>query len=303
MQTPINLQSLSNENKRKFKDSFDIIFTDCDGVLYDIRGVINNARETINELINEGKTIRYVTNNGSKSGAQLAERLKNRGFMNVTEESVVCPVGLMLDYFRDKLPQGKSVYVIGPQVICDELLWNKIHCFGPGRDEINEKHAENISKVEIEVPENVGAVVIELDIHINYLKILKAFTFLRNKDCLYVIMKPDETIPSGFGTQFPAAAAISAPITVASGRAPFLLGKPSAHLMEILKTMTNDPKRALFVGDNLMADILMGHMCSFKTVLVLTGVHNLDDVEKYARSKNAEELMYIPDFYTNSFRI
>ena len=63
--------------------------------------------------------------------------------------------------------------MIGPEIICEELLQHKIHCFGPDKDELDDKKTENISKVEIELPENVGAVVVGFDAHINYLKILK----------------------------------------------------------------------------------------------------------------------------------
>ena len=289
------------EEKKKFKESFDTIFTDCDGVLYNLKGVINNAPETINELINEGKTIRYVTSNVTKTRTQMVERLTKLGFVNVTEESVINPLGLIADYLRDKLPQGQSVYAIGPQGKCDELLRYKIPCFGPGKDEMDDKMIENVFRANsYELPENVGAVVVGPDFRVSYLKILKAMNFFAEKGLLIRCHQPGRGVRWESGLLIPGTAPISASITVASGRTPLHLGKPSRHLIQLLKTMAKDPERTLFVGDSLEADILTGHKCSFKTVLALTGNHNLDDVKRYAPSNGVKKQMYIPDFYVNT---
>ena len=70
--------------------------------------------------------------------------------------------------------------------------------------------------------------------------------------------------------------------------------------METVKSMAKDPKRALLIGHNLKVDIRMGHKSSFKTLFVSTGIDSLDDLIQYTASKNAQEQMYVPDFYTNS---
>ena len=66
-------------------NSFDTIFTDCDGVIYTTTGVINKAHEAVNELIKAGKTIRYITNNSTKTKLQVVQTLTNYGFSNITE--------------------------------------------------------------------------------------------------------------------------------------------------------------------------------------------------------------------------
>ena len=119
-------------------------------------------------------------------------------------------MGLLIDYLRDKLPKGESVYVIGPEIVCEELRRNKVKCFEPGKDEMDDEMTENIFEAEIEVPENVGAVLVGFNVHINYLKILKASRLLRNKNCLFIMLDPVENIPTRTGDLFPSTKAITA---------------------------------------------------------------------------------------------
>jgi phosphoglycolate phosphatase len=300
IQAPVNLKLLSLEEKKKFQDSFDTIISDCDGVLYNPNGVIRNAHEAVDKLAKQGKTVYYVTNT-TRSQAEMVKHLTGLGFVNVTEDSIVSAGSQLVKYLQERLTPDKAVYVIGRHALCEELLKHGIQCFGPGKDEMDERMIENIAATEIEIRGDVGAVVIGMDVHFNYLKLLKAFAYLKNEECLFIAMSLDDTFLTGRGTTMPSTGAIVGAIRVASGREPFNIGKPGTHLIEKLKTIVGDPRRTLFVGDKLNSDILMGNRCSFRTVLTLTGIHGLNDVEKYAKSKDADERMCVPDYYIDAF--
>ncbi|XKL61087.1 hypothetical protein PGB90_008144 [Kerria lacca] len=295
----IYFQSLSKEEKQQFIDSFDNIVTDCDGVLWNANGIIEAAPETINLLTCSGKCIFFITNNSSKTKAQFHSKFQKYGF-NVSEKNLFNTSTLTAKYLRNTLPSEKLVYVVGPEAVSDELKQYEIDSFGVGKEEVYDDILENIDKSPIEIKKNVGAVVVGFDKYINYIKILKAATYLKNKDCLFIATNTDETFPTSNEFIIPGTGAVLAGIQVASGREPFLIGKPSTYLSEVFKEEKIDPKRTLFIGDRCNTDILFGNKCSFKTLLVLSGVHSLEDVHKFETSSLKESKLSVPDYYTDS---
>ena len=94
---------------------------------------------------------------------------------------------------------------------------------------------------------------------------------------------------------------IVAAIQVASGREPYVVGKPSTYIAQALKEEKKiNPSRTLFIGDRCNTDIRMGNLCSYTTLLVLSGVHTIADVERYESSPKAEDQQSVPEYYTDS---
>ncbi|MDU6434910.1 MAG: HAD-IIA family hydrolase [Pantoea sp.] len=92
----------------------------------------------------------------------------------------------------------------------------------------------------------------------------------------FIATNPD-THARGF---VPACGALCAGIEKISGRRPFYVGKPSPYIMRAaLNKMQAHSEETVIVGDNLRTDILAGFQAGLETVLVLSGVSTLSDID------------------------
>lgn len=296
---PINFQSLTKEEKQEFFDSFDTVLSDCDGVLWNDSGVLGKAAQVFHDFIGQGKRVFYVTNNSTKTKKEFLTKFQKLGFP-ATEDNVCNTASLAATYFKENLDPSKSVYIVGAKSLAEELDNVGIKNFGAGREKDYDNIWEHMGRLAIEIDDNVGAVLVGFDEHICYVKMLKATTYVTKKDCLFVCTNKDETYPAKCCYTMPGTGAVVAGIEVAVGRPPFVLGKPSTYLAEHMTSKFNvDPKRTLFIGDRCNTDMLMGNKCSFKTLLVLSGVHSMEDVKKYQSSNREEDQLSVPHYYTN----
>merc|ERR1712150_371568 len=107
-------------------------------------------------------------------------------------------------------------------------------------------------------PDQVAAVVIGIDVGINYYKLARASNYLRqNPDCLFVGTNPDPRAPLGKVTIKPAGGSLVQAVSCVSGRSPNMIcGKPSSNLAKYLLSSRGwDPKRTCMVGDRTDTDI------------------------------------------------
>lgn len=85
------------------------------------------------------------------------------------------------------------------------------------------------------------------------------------------------------------------------GRKAVNMGKPDTYLCQVLmKNFNVDPARTLMIGDRANTDILLGKRCGFKTLLVLSGVTNMEEVEAWKVSSDPEENELVPDYYIDA---
>ncbi|KAK6630255.1 hypothetical protein RUM43_014954 [Polyplax serrata] len=296
---PKNLNTATANEIKKFLASFDTVLSDCDGVLWLEKQMIENSQHTMNKFFESNKKVFYVTNNNSLTREEFVEKCHSLGF-KATKENILCTSFLAAKYLKS-LNFNKKVYLIGNQGLVKELQKANIKHTDIGPDQV-ESTLDSYVKTKLKYDPDIGAVLIGFDAHFSYPKVLKAATYLKNPDCHFIATSTDETFPVGEKEQFvfPGSGAFVRCLEAVSGRKAFVVGKPNVYLKNIIRELADfDPSRTLMIGDRCNTDILFGNNCGFQTLLVLTGVTSVSDVEKYANSTDTEENKLVPQFFIN----
>jgi HAD superfamily hydrolase (TIGR01458 family) len=223
----------------------DTVLLDLDGTLYVGSRVVDGAPEVVRWLRERGLAVRFCTNTDSVTPAELAERLRGRGFP-VDEDELVTPVAVAVGLLGSE-PQARVLAVAAEGV--RELLADRLA--GP---------AERATHVLVADP-SYGAAYDDLD---------AAFRAVRDGAELWatqvnrVAVRDDgEHLDTGGWVRL---------LEYATGATARVLGKPSpAFFTSPLEALGREPGTALVVGDDLEADIGGGSAVGAATVLVRTG--------------------------------
>ncbi|XP_034253073.1 glycerol-3-phosphate phosphatase isoform X1 [Thrips palmi] len=289
----LNLSNMKPEDFKEFMNSFDTVLTDCDGVLWLGTTIIQGSPNAINFLKKSGKRIFYVTNNSTKTQKELLSKIDSMGF-NASEEEVVSTAYLAAKYLQEQGFKDK-VYVIGSTGITQEMDMAGIKHTDIGPDHMPSSLPQLISQ---KLDPEVKAVVVGFDEHFSYPKMLKAASYLARKDCLFVATNTDEQFPMNTELVIPGTGSIVRAVETCGARNAFVVGKPHSYISEFLvKTHKIDPTRTIMIGDRCNTDILLGKRCGFKTLLVLSGVSTVNEINSWKESSDEELRQLVPDFY------
>lgn len=225
----MSIKLATASQKQDFVEKFDYFLFDCDGVLWSGNHLLPGVCETLDMLRNQGKKVIFVTNNSTKSRTAYKAKLSSMG-INADIEEIFGSAYASAVYIKRvlKLPPTKKVYVIGESGIEEELESEGIRFCG-GTDPAERRPIKPEDYNDMRPDPSVGAVLCGLDTHINYLKLSRAYQYLRDPDCLFLMTNVDSTYPTS-GTLFPGAGACSAPLRFASGREGKALGKPNPEM-------------------------------------------------------------------------
>ncbi|MEV8136470.1 HAD hydrolase-like protein, partial [Microbacterium aurantiacum] len=112
------------------------------------------------------------------------------------------------------------------------------------------------------------------------LKRIGASRFIRG-GARFIATNPDATGPSTEGV-LPATGAITALITKATGMEPYVVGKPNPMMFRsALNRIGAHSETTGMIGDRMDTDIVAGIEAGLHTVLVLTGISDPAEIERY----------------------
>jgi 4-nitrophenyl phosphatase len=235
------------------------LILDMDGVLWKEDVPIGNLPYIFERIQKRGINVAFATNNGTHTPDQYVERLARHGIKVNSWQVVTSALGIA-NLLAQKFPNGGSVFAIGGAGVMEAL------------------HSCGFELLSIEEAKKAQAVVVGIDLQINFEKMREA-TLLVRRGIPFFATNPDKTFPTPRG-EIPGAGAWVSVIVMATGIEPIYAGKPSPYLIDIARKRLGTAKeQTLVVGDRLETDIASGQAAGCPVALVLSGVSRIEQVK------------------------
>lgn len=257
MQIPENFKEVISSKK-----SFII---DMDGVIYHGNRLLDGVHEFVEWLKKDNKEFLFLTNSSERSPRELSQKLQRLG-LSVSEDHFYSSAMATASFLQTQCPNG-SAYVIGEPGLVYALYEAGISMndYNPDYVVVGETRSYNYEKIE-------HAVQLVL------------------KGAKLIGTNPDLTCPSETGIA-PACKALAAPIELATGKSAYFIGKPNPLMMRhAMKKLGCHRTETIIIGDRMDTDIIAGIQTEVDTLLVLSGVTSIEEVDQFS---------YRPQFIVN----
>jgi NagD protein len=230
--------------------------TDMDGVLVHEGQAIPGAADFLTRLRERGRRFLVLTNNSIYTARDLRARLLASG-LDVPEAAIWTSALATAKFLDDQHPGG-SAYVIG-----EAGLTTAMHEIG---------YVLTDTKPDYVVLGETRTYSFEA--------ITKAIRLV-GAGARFIATNPDPTGPSAEGP-LPACGAVAALITKATGKEPYVIGKPNPMMFRsALNAIDAHSETTAMIGDRMDTDVVAGMEAGLETFLVLTGVMSRVEVEGY----------------------
>lgn len=222
---------------------------DMDGTLYLGDRLFDFTEELLCEIKKTGKRYLFITNNSSKSVNAYVEKLARLGICAEAEDFLTSSQATA--YYLKNNHSGKTLYVCGTESLKTELR-------------------ENGFKIT-ESTERAECIVMGFDTELTFKKLEDVSKMLCTRDIPYIATNPDYVCPTEFGS-VPDCGSVCDMIFNATGKRPFVIGKPSPLMIKLAAEKENIPlDKTAVVGDRIYTDIKSGLNAGALSVLVMSG--------------------------------
>jgi len=232
--------------------------SDMDGVMYRGSTLIPGARAFVDRLRAGGARFLFLTNHSGVTPADLVAKLDHLGIPGLEPHHFLTAARTAALFVSRQKP-GARVHVLGEPALSAEL--------------------EAVGLVVTD--HNPEYVVAGKTRDFDFARLKKAATFLA-AGARFIGTNPDKADPVEDGLE-PAAGAILAALEAATGKKPFIVGKPNALMMLIARQqLGTHSSETVMIGDRMDTDIVAGLEAGMTTCLVLSGVTRREDLDQYA---------------------
>jgi len=264
------------DNFKSVIDQYNIIFFDAFGVVKTYQGLVPGIEKTFAYLQQQKKDYYIVTNDASRSPAQLAETYHKLGLPAITADHIISSGMLTKEYLTLKV-QGGFVAYLGT----DE---SGHYIEGAGLQ------ALPVSQIDDSNIDKVNALIFLDDEGFDWFNDLnKAVNLLRKRTIPVIIANTDHAYPTTVKDVSIAVGGLAMMIEKIVGKEFIRFGKPDSQMFmfaydRIREHRPVSKKEIVMVGDTLHTDILGGNKFGLDTVLVLSGNTQEHEVETRIRS-------------------
>ncbi len=251
--------------------SFKAVIFDLDGVVYVDGDACPGAVEGIQSVRDAGLHVLFMTNNASRTPAQVADHLGAVGVKATAEEILnssqvgATHLASLREEGADELPDPLVLAVGGPGVAAAlaEEGFSVVSSADIGPD--------GPSRSVWAVLQGYGPDLRVRDLH--------EVAFAINSGARWIATNADATIPTTRGIA-PGNGSLLAAVTHGTGKEPEVVGKPYPRSYRIaVQRLGVKPEEVLAVGDRLDTDIEGANEAQIPSALVLTGVNSRQDAE------------------------
>lgn len=230
---------------------------DMDGVIYKGSEMIPGAVEFIRALRENDLPFSFMTNNSQRTRLDIMTKLVRYGF-DVEEKHVFTCAMSTARFLASQKPSG-SAFVIGEGGLLHSLHNNGISVVDSDPDFVVVGEGRTLS-----------------------FEMLEAASNMIKRGAKLVSTNPDPSCPTAQGVR-PGAGAITTLLEETCGVKAFTVGKPSPLMIRgARKEMGLSAAQTTIIGDTMETDILGGVQMGYRTILVLTGGTDREDLQKFA---------------------
>ncbi|MBO7304605.1 MAG: HAD family hydrolase [Clostridia bacterium] len=229
---------------------------DMDGVIYHGNEILPGVLDFVNWMIDNDKKFVFLTNSPERTPHELSMKLERMG-LSISADHFYTSAMATAEFLHSQAP-GCTAYVIGEAALSKALYDQKIYMndINPDYVVVGETRTYCFEKIE------------------------KAIALV-NKGAKLIGANPDTVGVTDTGIM-PATGSLIAPIEIATGKKTYFVGKPNPLMLRHgLRKLGCHSSEIAFIGDRMDTDIIAGIESNIDTVLVLSGVTSLKDIDEF----------------------
>ncbi|QAY60847.1 HAD-IIA family hydrolase [Microbacterium protaetiae] len=236
-------------------DGVDTVLADLDGVIYAGSGALPHAVASLTRAADDGARLGYITNNASRTDANVAAHLRELGLARTVPEDVVTSPQAAVRLLKTMVPAPAVILVVGGEGLTSEVTRAGYTVTGSADDEpaaVVQGFSPDIvwtqlaeAAFALKVPEEEGGIP-------------------------WIATNTDWTLPQARGIA-PGNGTLVSAVHTAVGRLATVAGKPEPAIFREAVARFG-ARHPLFIGDRLDTDIAGAQAAGIPSVLVLTGV-------------------------------
>ncbi|MGH1563339.1 HAD-IIA family hydrolase [Mumia sp. DW29H23] len=237
------------------REGYDVAMLDLDGVVYRGEEAVDHVAQSLEEAREAGLRLAYVTNNAARTPEAVVDKLRGLG-MPTDDDGVVTSAQAAGRLVAGLVPKGSKVLVVGGEGLLRALDEHGLVAVTSAEDEPD-------------------AVVQGFSPDLGWPQLAEG-AYAVARGIPWVASNTDGSIPTARGIA-PGNGTLVAAVATATGRSPEVAGKPYPPLFDetVLRVGGSRP---LVVGDRLDTDIEGANNVGADSLLVMTGVSDLDAV-------------------------